>query len=107
MVVAIIGIVVVGGRLARAWPRDVDVAYRAASEVTALDVDIVLDGEAVKSARFFRTARDQKDFFHTVTLPPGEYEARITVFGPEGEGVEYLRVLSVPTAGITRFDIRD
>lgn len=105
-VVALVGIAVIGGHLARVWPRDVDVAYRPDDDVQRVDVDIVLDGEAIASARFFRPIEDKDDLLHTVSLPPGQYEVRITEYGADGRGVEHSRVLVIPSAGLTRFDLR-
>ncbi|MEM8606808.1 MAG: hypothetical protein AAGF92_06870 [Myxococcota bacterium] len=104
--IAFVGIAVIGGQLARVWPREVDVAYRSDEDVQRLDVDVVLDGEAVASARFYRLPEDRDDFLHTVSLPPGEYEARITVYAADGRGVQHSRVIVVPSAGLTRFDLR-
>ncbi|MEM7434925.1 MAG: hypothetical protein AAF436_07220 [Myxococcota bacterium] len=104
--VALVGIAVVGGQLAKAWPREVEVAYRPDIGVHRLDVDIVLDGEAIASARFRRLPDDTTDVLHTVSLPPGQYEARITVYGPDGAGTEHLRALTVPAAGLVRVDLR-
>lgn len=105
-VVAFVGIAVIGGHLARVWPRDVDVAYRPDEAVQRIDVDIVLDDEAIASARFFRLAEDEDDILHTVSLAPGQYEVRITLYGADGRGVEHSRLLVVPSAGLTRFDLR-
>lgn len=97
----------VGGQLARAWPRDVEVAYQADPQVRRMDVYIVRDGEAVVSASFNRAAGDASAFFHTVSLQPGEYRTHITVYGPDGRGIEHSRLLIVPADGVTRFDLRE
>jgi len=107
IVIAVVGLAVVGGQLARVWPRDVEVAYQPGPEVRRVDVDIVQEGEAVTSARFKRAAGDRSAFFHTLSLQPGQYRARITVYGPDGRGIEHSRPLVVPADGVTRFDLRD
>ncbi|MDH3485103.1 MAG: hypothetical protein OEM16_12810 [Myxococcales bacterium] len=106
-VIAVVGLAVVGGQLARVWPRDVEVAYQPSPEVRRVDVDIVQDGEAVTTARFNRVAGDDSAFFHTLSLQPGQYRARITVYGSNGRGVEHSRPLTVPADGVTRFDLRE
>jgi hypothetical protein len=105
--IALIGMVSVGGLLARVWPRDVEVAYSVAPGVTALDVDYLQEGDAVASARFKRPGPKTMPFRHIVRLQPGEYEARITVHGPDGRSVEHGKVLVVPAEGLTRFDLRE
>jgi len=106
-VVALVGVAVIGGQLARAWPREVEVAYRTTRAAQRLDVDIVLDEEAVASVRFRRPPGFEGLFVHKVTLQPGEYEARITVYREDGRGIEHRRVLFVPSDGQTRFDLRE
>jgi hypothetical protein len=107
--IALIGMVFVGGLLARVWPRNVEVAYSLDPGVTELDVDYLQEGEgeAVASARFEQPKAKIVLFRHTVRLQPGEYEARITVYGPDGRGVEHGKVLVVPAEGLTRFDLRE
>lgn len=106
-VIAMVGLAVVGGQLARVWPRDVEVAYQPGPGVRQVDVDIIEGQEAVASARFNRAAGDGRAFFHTLSLQPGQYRAEITVYGPDGRGIEHSRPLTVPTDGVTRFDLRE
>jgi len=65
------------------------------------------DEEAVASVRFRRPPGFEGLFVHKVTLQPGEYEARITVYREDGRGIEHRRVLFVPSDGQTRFDLRE
>ena len=106
-IVAVVGLAVVGGQLARVWPRDVEVAYQPGPRTLRVDVDILQDGEAVVVARFNRAAGDGSTFAHTVSLPPGEYRVHITVYGHDRGGIEHSRLLIVPTDGLTRFDLRE
>lgn len=106
-VIAVVGLAVVGGQLARAWPRDIQVAYQTGPEVRRVDVDIVQDGKAVVSARFNRATGDDGAILHTLSLQPGQYRARITIYGPDGRGIEHSRPLTVPAEGLTRFDLRE
>ncbi len=105
--IAVIGMVFVGGLLARVWPRDVEIAYSPGPNVTNLDVDYLHEGEAVASVRFTRSEGKPDTFRHTVRLQPGEYEVRITVSGPENRGVDHLRSLVVPSEGLIRFNLRE
>ncbi len=106
-VIAVVGLAVVGGQLARAWPRDIQVAYQTGPEVRRVDVDIVQEGKAVASARFNRATGDDGAIFHKLSLQPGQYRARITIYGPAGRGIEHSRPLTVPAEGLTRFDLRE
>jgi len=107
MAVAVLGLALVAAQLARVWPRNVDVTYALDPGVTEVDVDYLQDGEAVASVRFGQPATKTKLLRHTVRLQPGEYEARITVYRPDGRAVEQAKVLLVPTEGLTRFDLRE
>jgi len=97
----------VGSQLASVWPRDVDVAYVLDSGVTEVDVDYLQNGEAVASTRIRPSDRRTKVVRHTVRLQPGEYQARITVYGADGNGLEHARRLVVPAEGVTRFDLKE
>ncbi len=105
-VVAVVGVFWVGSHLARAWPRAVEVAFALGPEATEVDVDYLLDGEAVGSVRFRDAGRSKGDLRDSISLPPGEYEARITVYRAGGPAVEHRRTLVVPASGLTRFDLR-
>ena len=105
--VAVVGVLLVGSRLARAWPRSVEVDYLLEPGVVKLDVDYLYEGEAVASARFRQPDPKSTLIQHTVRLRPGEYQARITVYRSDGVGVEHARKLIVPAEGLTRFDLKD
>lgn len=105
-VVALVGIVIVAGRLGTSWPRDVAVAYRVGSTIEELDADYLQAGLAVASVRFNRAPGKTSDFHHVVRLQPGEYRVHITLYGQDGSAVERVRQLSVPASGLTRFDLR-
>jgi hypothetical protein len=106
-VIALIGIAFVGSSLVRVWPRDVEVAFSLDPGVTALEVDYLEEGEAVASVRFRPPEVKTRVVRHVVRLQPGEYQARITVYGPDGRGVEHAKVLVVPAEGLTRFDLQE
>ena len=107
ILVAVIGVAFVGSRLAMVWPRNVEVAYEVGPDVEELDVDYVQDGEAAASVRFDRVGQKAPVFRHMVRLQPGEYQIHITLYGQSGPAAEEVRRLSVPSRGITRFDLRE
>jgi hypothetical protein len=104
-VIAVIGVLFIGSRLASVWPRDVEVAYQVGPGVSELDVDYLHEGEAVASARFRRGPQQTGLFRHTVRLQPGEYEVLITLYR-EGGAAELDRSLAAPAPGVVRFDLR-
>jgi hypothetical protein len=104
-IVALVGILFVGARLARAWPREVAIAYEVGPAVAELHVDYLQEGVAVASARFRGTTRNAGIFQHTVRLRPGAYRVHITLYGRGHTAVEEVRSLSVPSGGITRIDL--
>jgi hypothetical protein len=105
--IALVGVIFVGSLLARVWPRDLQVAYSLDPGVTELQVDYLQEGQAVASARFKQPDAKTTVARHTVRLQPGKYEVRITVYGPDGRGVEHAKVLVVPAKGLTRFDLKE
>ena len=105
-VIAVIGVLFVGSRLANAWPRDVQVSYEIDPEVSGLDADYVQDGESVASARFRQNDEEPGFFGHTVRLQPGEYQIHITLYGYDDGAAELRRSLTSPASGIVRFDLR-
>ncbi|MFW2386726.1 MAG: hypothetical protein ACN4G0_00195 [Polyangiales bacterium] len=104
--IAVVGAVIVGNQLAGVWPRDVEVAYTVDSTVDAIDVDYLQEGVAAASARFEQSEPKTSVIRHTVRLQPGEYQARIILYGPDGNGAEHVRRLLIPSDGLTRFDLR-
>lgn len=107
VIVALVGIAFVGTRMVRAWPRQVEVRYEFDPEaVRRLHVDYTLGGDAMVSARFRTADGDRGGLRHTVRLPPGRYDAEITIYDAAGNGTSYTRVLVVPPDGEVRFDLR-
>lgn len=107
MVVAVVGVLLVGSQLADAWPRDIDVVYEVGPGVRELDVDYLQRGEAVSSVRFTRSVPKAPVFRHVARLQPGEYQIHITLYGQDGEASEHTRRLAVPTPGVMRVDLKD
>ena len=106
-IVALVGVAFVGTRMVGAWPRDVEIRYEFDPEaVRRLHVDYTLEGDAMVSARFRTTDSDRGMLGHTVRLPPGRYDAEITVYDASGKGTSHTRVLAVPPDGEVRFDLR-
>ena len=105
-VIAVVGMLFVGSRLASVWPRETSVAYEVGADVRALDVDYLQDGEAVCSARFGQPERKTRVFRHTARLQPGRYQVAITLRGDHAEPVQVERTLVVPGGELTTFDLR-
>lgn len=105
--VAVIGVVFVGSRLAQVWPREVELVYEVGPEIGELDVDYLQGGEAVASVRFGQTAAKTPFFRHMLRLQPGEYQIHITLYEQDGSAIERTERLAVPSDGITRLDLRD
>ena len=105
--IAIVGLLVVGNRLASIWPRDVEIAYAVDPGVTGIAVDYLREGDTVASVRFTQPDANRTILRHTVRLQPGTYQARIIVYSSDGSGVERQRRLQVPTTGSNRFDLKE
>ena len=106
-VVALIGVAFVGSKLVNVWPRNVEVAYEVGPAVEEVDVDYLQAGVAVASVRFNQPDEKTPVFSHIVRLQPGEYQIHVTLYGQNASVIEEVRKLSVPTAGVTRFDLSD
>jgi hypothetical protein len=104
--IAVVGVAIVGSRLAGAWPRSVEVAYELGPDVRELDVDYIHEKNAVASVRFTQSDAKTTVFRHTVRLQPGEYRVQITVHESNGLAFEDSKALLVPADGLTRFDLR-
>ena len=107
IIIAVVGVAFVGTRLAKVWPRNVELVYEVGPTVDELDVDYLLGGDAVASVRFQRPAQKPPVFHHVVRLQPGEYQIHITLYGQGAPAIDEVRGLSVPATGITRFDLKD
>ena len=59
-----------------------------------------------RAGRFDRPDGETRRFRHSVRLQPGEYGVRIIVYAAEAPAFEDSRRLTVPTEGLTRFDLR-
>jgi hypothetical protein len=105
-VIALLGVLVVGSKLANAWPRETSIVYQVGPEIEELDVDVVEGAEAVASARFRQAERSAEAFRHAPRLKPGEYRLLLTIRGTDGSAFEEVRTLRVPADGTTRFDLR-
>lgn len=103
LLVALVGVLLVGSRLAGAVPRDVAIEYRLESQRPVQEVRIayILDGEEVVGARFEGPGSRVS---HEVSLPPGRYRVEALV---RDEGTQRLvrRALRVPAAGIVYIDL--
>lgn len=108
-VVAIVGILVVGGQLFEAFPRETEIRYRlgpAHEEVDQLTVEYLTEGELFHGASFDWPAGAPASHRHTVDLVPGRYEIRAILTGPSSRQ-QYRRVLDVPAEGVVQVDLFD
>ncbi|MDH4282605.1 MAG: hypothetical protein OEV36_08140 [Myxococcales bacterium] len=103
--IALLGVLLVGSQLARAWPRNVSIRYAVEPDVTRVEVDYLQKGRAVASVRFRQLDGRTRLIRHAVRLQPGVYEVRITLYrsGDRREGL--VRELAIPTDGLVRFDL--
>ena len=106
VVVALVGVAVVGGQMARTWPRQEAVLYQLRPDVTRLEVDYLLNEEAVVSVRYNREPTETRPIRHVFTGQPGRYDVRITTYQSDGRSTEHHRLLVVPAEGEVRFDLR-
>lgn len=105
MVIALMGLVVVGDQLSSRWPRDVEIEYRFARGTSRLEVDYMLDEEAMVSARF-AIEPAETSLKHEVKLPPGRYEVATRSDGQSGSP-SVVRALVVPAEGVVTLDLRE
>jgi len=100
LLVLAVAVVVVGGALAGAVPREVRVRYLLGpshAEVTEVRVAYVTEGnEEVQGVRFTYPEGAPERLEHRVRLAPGSYRIVATLSGPGGSR-EVRRALTVPT----------
>lgn len=102
MLVAVVGVLVVGGRIFEAVPREVSVEYSVPeASVDEVRVAYFLDGDEVSGVRF-----ERRPMTHTVQLSPGRYRVEAVVRADEGQRV-VRRALRVPADGVVHIDLGD
>ncbi len=103
MLVAVVGVLVVGGRIFEAVPREVSVEYSVPeAEVDEVAVAYFLDGDEVSGVRFEST----RDLRHTLDLSPGRYRVEAVVRANDEQRV-VRRALRVPADGVVHIDLGD
>jgi hypothetical protein len=103
--IALLGVLVVGSQLGRAWPRNVSIRYAVEPNVTRVEIDYLREGSAVASVRLRQLDGNTRPIRHAVRLQPGLYEVRITLYRSGDRREELVRELVVPTDGVVRFDL--
>ncbi|HBP18538.1 MAG TPA: hypothetical protein RMH85_11800 [Polyangiaceae bacterium LLY-WYZ-15_(1-7)] len=104
--VVVVGVLVVGGRLFDAVPRDVHLRLRFGPDHAAVREAYVAyeqDGEEVVGARFHRP---DETVDHELSLAPGRYAITATLRTEEG-GRVIRRALRVPSDGVVHVDLYD
>ena len=107
--VVVVGVLVVGGQLLGAFPRDTEIRYRLGpdhSEVDALSLLYRSEGELTAGATFRWPEGAPGSLTHTVELAPGRYEIQANLSG-EGSPRVVRRILQVPVDGAVRIDLFD
>ncbi|MCB9613401.1 MAG: hypothetical protein H6721_28790 [Sandaracinus sp.] len=102
-----VGIVVVGGAIGDAMPRDVHLRYAFGPEHDALreaHVAFLLEDEEVQSARFARAGGFPDRMDHEVSLAPGRYRVEATL-RTDASSRRVERALRVPTDGVVLLDL--
>lgn len=104
MLVAVVGVLVVGGRIFEAVPREVSVEFSVPdSGVDEVQVAYFLDGDEVSGVRF---EGSRAPLMHTVSLSPGRYQVEAVVRADAGQRV-VRRALRVPADGVVHIDLGD
>ena len=107
--VVLIGAVVVGGEIFAAMPQETEIQYRLGPDHDAVRearISYVLEGEAVKGARFSYGHGAPATLRHRVELAPGRYEVVVELVA--GDHVRRIRRrLQIPAEGEVRIDLRD
>lgn len=104
MLVAVVGVLVVGGRIFEAVPREVSVEFSVPEHgVEAVQVAYFLSGDEVSGVRF---DSPRPPLRHTLSLSPGRYHVEAVIRAGEGQRV-VRRALRVPAEGIVHIDLGD
>lgn len=102
MLVAVVGVLVVGGRIFEAVPREVSIELSLPDDgVEEVQVAYFLDGDEVSGVRF---EGSRAPLLHTLSLPPGRYQVEAVVRGRAGQRV-VRRALRVPAEGVVHIDL--
>lgn len=105
--VVVVGVLVVGGQLFEAFPRDTEIRYGLGPDHGAVDeLSLVYleDGELVVGATFRWPEGAPGSLTHEVELAPGRYEIEARLSG-RGSPRVVRRALAVPVEGVVRIDL--
>ena len=104
MLVAVVGVLVVGGRIFEAVPREVSVEYSVPEhQVDEVQVAYFLDGDEVSGIRF---ESPRAPLTHTLSLSPGRYRVEAVVRADSDQRI-VRRALRVPADGVVHIDLGD
>ena len=105
--VLLIGLIVVGGTVFDASPRETEIRYDLGPEhrdIESAHIAYLLDGDEVLGARFSFEEGAPEALRHTVELMPGRYEVKAELRG-RAVARDLSRVIEVPADGVVRVDV--
>ena len=100
----LIGALVVGGVLARAYPRDVALRYDLGRDHDRwVEARLTYSGKEGELAgvTFREPGGIPERLDHEVQLSPGHYRVSVTLIDGEGQAVQIERPFDVPSEGVT------
>ena len=104
-IILAIAVIIIGPRLTRIWPSTVKIEYDLPAQITQLDVDYTLNGDAMLSARFGKSMTETEKIQHELKLQPGRYDVIFKLYDGDHSVSEITRTLLVPNEGMVRFQL--
>lgn len=105
--ILLIGLIVVGGTVFEASPRETEIRYDLGPshrDIETARIAYMLDGDEVLGARFRFEEGAPSALRHTVELAPGRYEVKAELRG-RTVARDLSRVIEVPAEGVVRLDV--
>jgi hypothetical protein len=106
----IVGAVVVGGVIVRAYPRDVSLRYDLGprhAEVVEAHLRYRGGSEELAGLTLREPGGLPERFFHEVELAPGRYEVTARLVGGDGADRQVVRAFDVPAGDVVRIDLTE
>jgi hypothetical protein len=105
--VVLIGLIVIGGIIFEASPRETEIRYDLGPshrDIETARIAYLLDGDEVLGARFRFDDGAPEALRHTVELSPGRYEVKAELRG-RAVSRDLSRVIRLPADGVVRVDV--